>query len=70
MSIPFALALALLAIALAVPGWGPGHHLEFAERVWRRRRELLPGDRARLLDEQRDAYFYGNIAADILNMKA
>ena len=70
MSIPFALALALLAIALAVPGWGPGHHLEFAERVWRRRRELLPGDRARLLDEQRDAYFYGNIAADIINMKA
>ena len=50
--------------------WGPGHHLEFAERVWRRRRETLPRDVADLLSEERDAYMYGNLAADIINFKA
>jgi len=49
--------------------WGPGHHLEFAERVLRRRRELLPAEVAKLLGAERDAYFYGNIAADIINFK-
>jgi hypothetical protein len=65
------LLLLLLALAgLASLGWGPGHHLEFAERVHRRRRELLPRDVALLLGEQRASYFYGNIAADIINFKA
>ena len=66
------LAIALLtALAVLLQGaWGPGHHLEFAERVWRRRREKLPTDRAKLVGKHRKAYFYGNIAADIINMKA
>lgn len=64
--LPFLLAL---AAALLLP-WGPGHHLEFAERVHRRRRELLPSDVAQLLGEERASYFYGNIAADIINFKA
>jgi hypothetical protein len=57
----------LLCLAFA---WGPGHHLEFASRVWRRRREMLPRDVAKLLAEEKDAYDYGNIAADIINFKA
>jgi hypothetical protein len=67
----FTLALiTLVVLALAsAPAWGPGHHLEFAERVYRRRKELLPSDVARLLHEERDAYFYGNLAADIINFK-
>jgi hypothetical protein len=67
------IAILVLALALAAAlgaGWGPGHHLEFAERVHRRRRELLPRDVAQLIHEQRDAYDYGNIAADIINFKA
>jgi hypothetical protein len=64
MILPVILLLALLAF------WGPGHHLEFAERVWRRRREMLPRDVAKLISEERDAYDYGNIAADIINFKA
>ncbi|MFN0242946.1 MAG: zinc dependent phospholipase C family protein [Planctomycetota bacterium] len=64
------LALALVFLALAVRNWGPGHHLEFAERVYRRRRELLPANVAKLLNEQKAAYFYGNLAADIINFKA
>lgn len=65
------LALACAALlVLAVCGWGPGHHLEFSERVWRRRKELLPKDVALLIDEERAAYDYGNIAADIINFKA
>lgn len=64
------LALALVFLALAVRNWGPGHHLEFAERVYRRRRELLPANVAKLLNEEKAAYFYGNLAADIINFKA
>lgn len=64
------LILACLLGAVASAAWGPGHHLEFAERVYRRRRELLPTDVAQLLHEQREAYYYGNIAADIVNFKA
>ena len=50
--------------------WGPGQHLEFAERVWRRRREMLPRDVALLLSEEREAYYYGNLAADIIHFKS
>jgi len=59
----------LFGACLLIAGWGPGHHLEFAERVLRRRRELLPRDVATLLEQERDAYEYGNLAADIINFK-
>lgn len=62
--------LSAIAMVATVLAWGPGHHLEFAERVYRRRRELLPKDVATLLGEEREAYYYGNIAADIINFKA
>jgi len=68
-----ALLVLLLLPALAFvlgAGWGPGHHLEFAERVHRRRLELLPKDVGQLIHEERAAYDYGNIAADIINFKA
>ena len=61
--------LAAVGVVLAC-SWGPGHHLEFAERVYRRRKELLPRDVALLLDEERAAFDYGNLAADIINFKA
>jgi hypothetical protein len=62
--------IALLALTLLLClSWGPGNHLEFAERVYRRRRELLPAGVSALLGEQRKPYFYGNIAADIINFK-
>ncbi|HJO26678.1 MAG: hypothetical protein CMK00_08950 [Planctomycetes bacterium] len=68
------MSLTLLALLFAVGAlsgahWGPGHHLEFAQRTWRRRRELLPARTARLIAEERDAFFYGNIAADIIQLK-
>lgn len=64
-------ALLLLLVAALVLGaaWGPGHHLEFAERVLRRRKETLPRDVAALLSEERSAYLYGNLAADLINFK-
>ena len=65
------LALTGLGLTLLLAcRWGPGHHLEFSERVWRRRKELLPRDVALLIDEERAAFDYGNIAADIINFKA
>lgn len=65
------LLLFLFALAaLLTAGWGPGNHIEFAQRVYRRRRELLPARTAALLSEQRHAYLYGNIAADIINIKS
>lgn len=64
------LVLGLLAlVALSGASWGPGTHLEFAERILRRRHERLPTHVAKLLGEQRAAYCYGNIAADIINFK-
>lgn len=62
------LFLAILLVCCALT-WGPGHHLEFAERVYRRRREMLPLDVALLLHEEREAFEYGNLAADIINFK-
>jgi Zinc dependent phospholipase C len=65
--------LALVAILLVLSGslsmWGPGNHLEFEQRVFRRRRERLGRETADLIEGHRDAYQYGNIAADIINFK-
>ena len=66
------LGLVSLGLAAAVLGglsWGPGNHLEFAHRVYRARRRVLPAPRATLLREERSAFFYGNVAADIINFK-
>ena len=64
------LATLLFACALAgLAAWGPGHHLEFEHRVWRNRRKLPEATRL-LLEEERSAYRYGNIAADIINFKS
>ena len=61
-------ALLILALCFVV-FWGPGQHLEFAERTVRRS-ERLPRGVASLLRENRKAYYYGSIAADIINFKA
>lgn len=63
------LALPLLWLLGAAP-WGPGHHIEFSERVWRRRKELLPRDVGLLIGEEKAAFYYGSLAADIINFKA
>ena len=63
----FPLATLLLVLVLA-RGWGPGNHLEFEHRVFRRR-ERLPKSTAALITEHRAAWQYGHIAADIINMK-
>lgn len=62
------LALCALTAALNL-AWGPGTHLEFEARVFRRRRRL-PAGVARLIEEQRESWQYGHIAADIINFKA
>jgi hypothetical protein len=63
------LSLATLLTGLAlVHAWGPGNHLEFEHRVFRRR-ERLPKATAALITEHRAAWQYGHIAADIINMK-
>jgi hypothetical protein len=64
-----ALALALIVAAALIAGWGPGNHLEFEHRVWRKRYSL-PALPRRLIEHERPSYQYGNIAADIINFKA
>lgn len=61
--------LLLFLGAALVLSWGPGNHLEFAHRVYRNRRKFAASLVAQLLKEQQAAYFYGNIAADIINFK-
>lgn len=62
--------LALLLCVVCAAAWGPGTHLEFEHRVFRRRRERLPAEVADLIEAERRAYQYGNIAADIVNLKS
>ncbi len=57
-------------LLLAGVTWGPGNHLEFEARVWRRRKELLPPRVCTLISEERQAWQYGHIAADLINFKA
>lgn len=57
-----------LALCLCL-SWGPGSHLEFAQRVYRSRKRKLHKENARLLSAAPNAYFYGNLAADIVNLK-
>ena len=66
----FALLAVFACTLLLAFSWGPGHHLEFAQRVYRRRKEHLNRDFVTLLEEHKSSYFYGNIAADIINFKA
>lgn len=61
--------LVLVAVLALVRPWGPGHHLEFAQRVYRNRNRTFPKRLANLLRRERDAFLYGNIAADIINFK-
>lgn len=64
-------SLLLLALAaLALTPWGPGTHLEFEHRVYRRRHERLTPEVADLIETQRHAFQYGHIAADIINLKS
>lgn len=61
--------LLVVAVLLLSMAWGPGTHLEYAERVLRRRKEVLPSRVARILGNNRSEYLYGNLAADIINFK-
>lgn len=63
------LTILILLLVVTTSHWGPGTHMEFAERVYRRRKELLPSSVAKLLSEERRSFLYGNIAADIVNFK-
>jgi hypothetical protein len=64
-----ALILCLATCACLGIAWGPGHHLEYSQRIHRRRKEWLPRATAKLIEEERDAFEYGSIAADIINFK-
>jgi hypothetical protein len=61
------LAAVLIASACA---WGPGTHLEFEARVFRKRSQRIPEATAQLIEREREAWQYGHIAADIINFKA
>jgi hypothetical protein len=71
MLLSIAAAVASIAVLGALlPGWGPGVHiqltLQLLERL-RRRKRLRHSQQ--LVLENRDAFLYGNIAADIINFK-
>lgn len=71
-SIALFLLITAAAVFLAARGfaWGPGIHIQLTRRVLdqiRKRREPRPEHKVIL--EHTDAFFYGNIAADIVNFK-
>ena len=63
------LLLLVVALVLAVSCWGPGMHLAFGSLVLREARRRLPKRTANLLRSERDAFLYGNVAADIITIK-
>lgn len=66
---PLLLALILTVLCVGASSWGPGHHLEFAFRAYRNRRKFASDETVELLRTEKNAYFYGNLAADIINFK-
>ena len=64
------LLIAVIALPLLISAWGPGTHLEFEHRVFRHRRARLPAATAKLIEEHREAWQYGQIAADLINFKS
>jgi hypothetical protein len=63
------LAALFVLAAIGAAAWGPGHHLEFARRLMRARRRALSREIALLIGSERHAFWYGNIAADIVHFK-
>lgn len=63
----FLAALALAATALSL-SWGPGVHIQLARDLLDRRDEL-PDESRRLLEDHPKSFQYGCIAADIINLK-
>jgi hypothetical protein len=63
------LVVVLAVAAVLFAPWGPGTHLEYSDRIWRRRREVLPADKATLIGQERRAFAYGSLAADLINFK-
>lgn len=60
--------VASLVVALGPSAWGPGIHIQLAQELLERRDEL-PDESRRLLEEHADSFQYGCIAADIINLK-
>ncbi|MEM7167172.1 MAG: zinc dependent phospholipase C family protein [Planctomycetota bacterium] len=63
------LILTVFARIVGSSSWGPGTHIHFALRLLDRMHGRLQPQQCKLLDEHRDAFLYGNIAADIINFK-
>ncbi|MEX1025219.1 MAG: zinc dependent phospholipase C family protein [Planctomycetota bacterium] len=59
----------LTLLLVAGCSWGPGMHLAFGSFVLREARRRLPARTANLLRSERDAFLYGNVAADIISIK-
>ncbi|MGQ9590639.1 MAG: zinc dependent phospholipase C family protein [Planctomycetota bacterium] len=62
--------LALAALALAAPAWGPGTHIQLTRLVLGRLRSRRGLNSAQaLVLEHPQAFLYGNVAADLINFK-
>ncbi|MFQ5654888.1 MAG: zinc dependent phospholipase C family protein [Planctomycetota bacterium] len=66
------IAVAVAFALLLVPGqsWGPGTHIYLSSLLLKRMERRLPREQARLIEEHRDNFLYGCIAADIINFKS
>lgn len=64
------LLVALIGIAVASTiAWGPGTHIQLAERLLDTMTDRLSSEQVDLLNAHRDCFQYGCIAADIINIK-
>jgi len=70
MTTVFFLILITSILLLLQGNWGPGIHLDLALRVMEKKGRKLPPETQSILDENTIDFFYGNIAADIINFKS
>jgi hypothetical protein len=70
MTIAIFLILAFATLFGIQRSWGPGIHLDLALRVLGNKGRKLPNETRKLLEENKEDFFYGNIAADIIHFKS
>lgn len=63
------LALLVACLIFSHISWGPGTHIFFGTQILDQMESRLKKEQQQLLEEHRDAFLYGGIAADIINFK-
>ena len=63
------LLIAAASLLLAGASWGPGTHIYLSSQLLKRMKRRLHKKQVKLLENHREPFLYGSVAADIINFK-